>query len=87
MTEMIQGTLVQEMADLINYVAASDEVPPEKRLTIYKSDEAFAKIGETMVNHFQDTKTMWAFLRASLRQYHIHKLAKLLQREKPINWI
>ena len=75
MTEMIQGTLVQEMADLINNVG--EEVPPEKRLTIYKSDEAFAKIGETMVNHFQDTKTMWAFLRASLRQFHIHKLAKV----------
>ena len=76
MTEMIQGTLVQEIADLINNVA-EDGVPQEQRITIYKADESFAKYGETMVTHFQDTKTMWTFLRASLRQYHIRKLSKV----------
>ena len=55
MTEMIQGTFVQELADVINNVTG----PLDKRISIYKADEMFAKYGETLVTHFQDTKTMW----------------------------
>ena len=30
-----------------------------------------------MIANFKDTSTLWAFLRASLRQCHIHKLSKV----------
>ena len=30
-----------------------------------------------MIANFRDTSTLWAFLRASLRQCHIHKLSKV----------
>ena len=74
MTEMIQGTFVQEIADIINNVA---RVPQEKRITIYQADESAVKYGELLVTHFGDTKTMWDFFRASLRQYHIRQLSKV----------
>ena len=74
MTEMIQGTFVQEFADIINHVA---NVPQQKRITIYAADEMSIKYGELLVNHFPDTKTMWEFFRASLRQYHIRQLSKV----------
>ena len=74
MTEMIQGTFVQEIADIINNVT---RVPPDQRITIYQADELATKYGELLVNHFQDTKTMWDFFRASLRQYHIRQLSKV----------
>ena len=74
MTEMIQGTFVQEIADIINNVT---RVPPDQRITIYQADELATKYGELLVTHFQDTKTMWDFFRASLRQYHIRQLSKV----------
>jgi hypothetical protein len=30
-----------------------------------------------LIANFKDTSTLWAFLRASLRQCHIHKLSKV----------
>ena len=74
MTGMIQGSFVQEIADIINNVT---RVPLDRRITIYKADELATKYGELLVTRFQDTKTMWECLRASLRQYHIRQLSKV----------
>ena len=47
------------------------------RRTIYEADQDFERFGKTLIANFKDTATLWEFLRASLRQCHIHKLSKV----------
>ncbi len=49
----------------------------DPRRTIYEADQDFQRFGKTLIANFKDTATLWAFLRASLRQCHIHKLSKV----------
>ena len=48
-----------------------------QRGTIYEADQDFERFGKTLTANFKDTATLWEFLRASLRQCHIHKLSKV----------
>src|SRR6056300_1696807 len=48
-----------------------------QRRTIYEADQEFERFGKTLTANFKDTATLWEFLRASLRQCHIHKLSKV----------
>ena len=47
------------------------------RRTLYEADQDFERFGKTLIANFKDTATLWEFLRASLRQCHIHKLSKV----------
>jgi hypothetical protein len=47
------------------------------RRTIYEVDQDFERFSKTLIANFKDTTTLWEFLRASLRQYQIHKLSKV----------
>ena len=47
------------------------------RRTIYEADQDFERFGKTLIVNFKDTATLWEFLRAILRQCHIHKLSKV----------
>ena len=42
-----------------------------------EADQEFERFGKTLTANFKDTATLWEFLRASLRQCHIHKLSKV----------
>ena len=48
-----------------------------QRRTIYEADPDFERFGKTLTANFKDTATLWDFLRASLRQCHIHKLSEV----------
>jgi hypothetical protein len=48
-----------------------------QRRTIYEADQDFERFGKALISNFKDTATLWALMRASLRQCHIHKLSKI----------
>jgi hypothetical protein len=67
MTDILTGTMMEELANFITCVTGN----ARQRRTIYEED--FERFGKTLIANFKDTATLWAFLRASLRQCHIHK--------------
>ena len=73
MTDMLTSTMMEELADIITCVIGD----VCQRRTIYEADQDFERFGKTLIAHFKDTETLWEFLRAGLRQCHIHKLSKL----------
>jgi hypothetical protein len=73
MTDMITGTMMEELATIITCVTGD----ARHRRTIYESDQDFERFGKTLIANFKDTATLWEFLRASLRQYHINRLSKV----------
>jgi hypothetical protein len=73
MTDMLTGTMMEELANIITCVTGD----ARQRRTIYEADQDFERFGKTLIANFKDTATLWAFLRASLRQCHIHKLSKV----------
>ena len=64
---------MKELAGIITCVTGD----VRQRRTIYEADQDFERFGKTLNANFKDTETLWAFLRASLRQCHIHKLSKV----------
>jgi hypothetical protein len=73
MTDMLTGTMMEELATIIICVTGD----ARHRRTIYEADQDFERFGKTLIANFKDTATLWEFLRASLRQCHIHKLSKV----------
>jgi hypothetical protein len=73
MTDMLTGTMMQELATIITCVTGDTR----HRSTIYEADQDFERFGKTLIANFKDTATLWEFLHASLRQCHIHKLSKV----------
>jgi hypothetical protein len=73
MTDMLTGTMMEELANIITCVTGD----ARQRRTIYEADQDFERFGKTLIANFKDTATLWAFLRTSLRQCHIHKLSKV----------
>ncbi len=73
MTDMLTGTMMEELAKIITCVTGD----ARHRRTIYEADQDFERFGKTLIANFKDTATLWEFLRASLRQCHIHKLSKV----------
>jgi hypothetical protein len=72
MTDMLTDTMMEELANIITCVTGD----ARQRRTIYEVDQDFERFGKTLIANLKDTVTLWAFLRASLRQCHIHKLSK-----------
>jgi hypothetical protein len=73
MTDMLTGTMMEKLANIITCVTGD----ARQRRNIYEADQDFERFGKTLIANFKDTATLWAFLRASLRQCHIHKLSKV----------
>jgi hypothetical protein len=73
MTDMLTGTMMEELANIITCVTGD----ARHRRTIYEADQDFERFGKTLIANFKDIATLWEFLRASLRQCHIHKLSKV----------
>jgi len=73
MTDMLTGMMMEELANIITCVTGD----ARHRRTIYEADQDFERFGKTLIASFKDTATLWEFLRASLRQCHIHKLSKV----------
>jgi len=73
MTDMLTGTMMEELATIITCVTGD----ARHRRTIYEEDQDFERFGKTLIVNFKDTATLWEFLRAILRQCHIHKLSKV----------
>jgi hypothetical protein len=73
MTDMLTGMMMEELAKIITCVTGD----ARERRTIYEADQDFERFGKTLIANFKDKATLWAFLRASLRQCHIHKLSKV----------
>jgi len=73
MADMLTGTMMEELANIITCVTGD----ARQRRTIYEADQDFERFGKTVIANFKDTSALWAFLRASLRQCHIHKLSKV----------
>jgi hypothetical protein len=73
MTVMLTGTMMEELAIIITCVTGD----ARQRRTIYEADQNFEHFGKTLIANLKDTLTLWAFLRASLRQCHIHKLSTI----------
>jgi len=65
--------MMEELANIITCVTGD----ARQRRTIYEADQDFERFGKTLITNFKDTTTLWAFLRASLLQCHIHKLSKV----------
>ena len=62
--------MMEEFANIINCVTGD----VSQHRTIYQDFERF---GKTLIANFKDAATLWEFLRAGLRQCHIHKLSKV----------
>jgi hypothetical protein len=73
MMDMPTGTMMEELANIITCVTGD----ARQRRTIYEADQDFSRFGKTLIANFKGTATLWAFLRASLRQCHIHKISKV----------
>ena len=73
MTDMLTGTMMEELANIITCITGDTR----QGRTIYEADQDFERFCKTLIANFKDTATLWAFLRASLRQCHIHKLSKV----------
>ena len=77
MTDMLTGTMMEELANIITCVTGD----ARHRRTIYEADQDFERFDKTLnvllIANFKDTATLWEFLRSSLRQCHIHKLSKV----------
>jgi hypothetical protein len=73
MTDMLTGTMMEELANIITCVMGD----ARQRCSIYEADQDFERFGKTLIANFKDKATLWAFLRASLRQCHIHKLSNV----------
>jgi hypothetical protein len=72
MTDMLTGTMMEELANIITCVTGD----ARQCRTIYETDQDFERFGKTLIAN-KDTSTLWAFLRATLRQCHIHNLSKV----------
>jgi hypothetical protein len=55
---------MEELANIITCVTGD----ARQRRTIYEADQDFERFCKTLIANFKDTATLWAFLRASLRQ-------------------
>ena len=73
MTDMLTGTMMEELPTIITCVTGD----ARHCRTIYEVDQDFERFGKTLIANFKDTATLWEFLRASLRQYQIHKVSKV----------
>ena len=65
--------MMEELANIINCVTGDFS----QHQTIYEAVQDFERFGKTLIANFKDAATLWEFLRAGLRQCHIHKLSRV----------
>ena len=65
--------MMEKFRNVINCVTGD----ARQRRTIYEADQDCECFSKTLTANFKDTATLWEFLRADLRQCHIHKLSKM----------
>ena len=73
MTDMINGAFMDDLGEILNAVTGL------QRKTLYKADQEFEKMTETLVKNFTSIKSLMSFLRSSLRQTMIRKLSKVVK--------
>jgi hypothetical protein len=59
MTDMLTGTMMEELATIITCVTGD----ARHRRTVYEADQDFDRFGKTLIANFKDTATLWEFLR------------------------
>ena len=71
MTEMINGTFMDDLVDLLSSVTG------QQRKTLYKIDQEFEKMCKFLCKNFSFIESLMPFLRSRLRQMMIRKLSKV----------
>jgi hypothetical protein len=73
MTDMINGAFMEDLSELLNS-ATGDQ---RRRKTFYEIDTEFEKMTASLLKNFNSKASLMPFLRASLRQTMIRKLASV----------
>jgi uncharacterized protein Yka (UPF0111/DUF47 family) len=73
MTDMINGAFMEDLSKLLNS-ATGDQ---RRRKTFYEIDTEFEKMTASLLKNFNSMASLMPFLRASLRQTMIRKLASV----------
>jgi hypothetical protein len=73
MTDMINGAFMEDLSELLNS-ATGDQ---RRRKTFYEIDTEFEKMTASLLKNFNSMASLMPFLRASLRQTMIRKLASV----------
>jgi hypothetical protein len=73
MTDMINGAFMEDLSELLNS-ATGDQ---RRRKTFYEIDTEFEKMTAPLLKNFKSMASLMPFLRASLRQTMIRKLASV----------
>ena len=73
MTDMINGAFMEDLSELLNS-ATGDQ---RRRKTFYEIDTEFEKMTASLFKNFNSMASLMPFLRASLRQTMIRKLASV----------
>jgi hypothetical protein len=71
MTDMIKGAFMEDLFELLNSATGDQRC----RKTFYEIDTEFEKMTSSLLKNFDRIGSLMPFLRASLRQTMIHKLA------------
>ena len=71
MTDMINGAFMEDLSELLN-AATGDQ---RRRKSFYEIDTEFEKMTASLLKNFNSMTSLMPFLRASLRQTMIRKLA------------
>jgi hypothetical protein len=75
MTDMINGSFTEDLSALLNS-ATGDQ---RRRKTFYEIDTEFEKITASLLENFNSMASLMPFLRASLHQTTIRKLANVVK--------
>jgi hypothetical protein len=70
MTDVLNGTFVEEMTDLLGSPTSG------KGLAIYEVDTNFEMMAEMIVKSYPDSVTLMSYMRTSLRQAYSKRLSK-----------
>jgi len=73
MTDMINGAFMEDLSELL-HSATGDQ---RRRKTFYEIDTEFEKMTASLLKNFDSMASLMPFLRASLRQTMIRKLANV----------
>jgi hypothetical protein len=73
MTDMINGAFMEDLSELLN-AATGDQ---RRRKSFYEIDTEFEKMTASLLKNFNSMASLMPFLRASLRQTMIRKLASV----------
>ncbi len=73
MTDIINGAFMEDLSELLNSATGGQR----RRKTFYEIDTEFEKMTASLLKNFNSMASLMPFLRASLRQTMIRKLASV----------